>query len=199
MKKIILTLSLFIGIATASQAQILPKVQVGIKGGVNLSSLSNSGSTFSSSNRAGYLGGIWARFGALGFNFQPELYVTGKNVDINNSNFKGSAKFTSIDVPLLLGGKIGAFGLGGRFYAGPLMSFAINKDNNLGSAVGSAASLHYKDANFAVTAGAGIDIKRISVDLRYEAGLTKQEYIDGSTNIKTRVSLFNLSLGYAFL
>ena len=201
MKKLLLALGLFVATAATTQAQVLPSVQFGVKGGVNLSSLSNSGSTFSASNRAGYLGGIWARFGALGFNFQPELYVTSKNVDINSSNgASSSAKFTSIDVPLLLGGKIGAFGLGGRFYAGPLMSFAINRDgNSFGSAAGNAVNLRYKDANFAVTAGAGIDIRRISIDLRYEAGLTKQEYLDGPNSIKTRVSLFNLSLGYAFL
>ncbi|MET3979787.1 hypothetical protein ABIB62_002871 [Mucilaginibacter sp. UYP25] len=201
MKKIILTLGLFIAVATATQAQVLPSVQFGVKGGVNLSSLSNSGSTFSASNRAGYLGGIWARFGALGFNFQPELYVTSKNVNINSSNGASSnAKFTSIDVPLLLGTKIGAFGFGGRFYAGPLMSFAINRDgNSFGSAAGNAVNLRYKDANFAATVGAGVDIRKISIDLRYEAGLTKQEYVDGSTSVKTRVSLFNLSLGYAFL
>jgi len=200
MKKLLLTFGIFLAVATATHAQVLPSVQFGVKGGVNLSSLSNSSGTFSADNRAGYLGGIWARFGALGFNFQPELYVTSKNVDINNSNTKvGSAKFTSIDVPLLLGGKIGAFGLGGRFYAGPLLSFAINKDNSFGSAVGGATRFDYKSSNFALTAGAGIDISRISIDLRYEAGLTKQNYFDGSTNYKTRVSLFNLSLGYAFL
>jgi hypothetical protein len=200
MKKLLLTIGIVVAITAASQAQILPSVQVGIKGGVNLSSLSNTGSTFNADNRAGYLAGLWARFGALGFNFQPELYLTSKNVDINNGNGAAtSAKFTSIDVPLLLGGKIGAFGLGGRFYAGPLLSFAINKDNNFGSAVGSATRFDYKSSNFAITAGAGIDIRKFSVDLRYEAGLTKQTYINNNTNYKTRVSLFNLSLGYAFL
>jgi hypothetical protein len=200
MKKLLLTLGLFAAFTTISKAQLLPKVQFGAKAGVNLSSLSNNNGTFSSDNRAGYLAGFWARFGAIGFNFQPELYITSKNVDINNSNVKvASAKFTSIDVPLLLGGKIGAFGLGGRFYAGPLLSFAINKDNNFGTAVSQASSFRYKDSNFALTAGAGVDIRRLSIDLRYEAGLSKQEYFDGSTNYKTRVSLFNLSLGYAFL
>ncbi|MBD1392258.1 porin family protein [Mucilaginibacter glaciei] len=200
MKKLFLALSILAATATASQAQVLPSFQIGVKGGVNLSSLSNSTSTFNSSNRAGYLGGLWARFGALGFNFQPEVYVTSKNVDINNSTQTiSSAKFTSIDVPLLFGGKIGAFGLGGRFYAGPLFSFAIDKKNNFGTAVSSATRFDYKDSNVAVTAGAGIDIRKISIDLRYEAGLTKQNYYDGSTNYKTRVSLFNLTLGYAFL
>jgi hypothetical protein len=201
MKKFILSLSIFLVAATASQAQLLPKFQLGVKGGVNLTSLSNSGSTFNSSNRAGYLGGLWARFGALGFNFQPEVYVTSKNVDINSSNSTTSAhaKFTSIDVPLLFGGKVGAFGFGGRFYTGPLLSFAINKDQNLGAAFGNASSLNYKDSNIAWTLGAGVDIRKISIDLRYETGLTKQEYISNSSSYKTRVSLFNLSLGYAFL
>lgn len=199
MKKFILSLSIFLVAATASQAQLLPKFQLGVKGGVNLTSLSNSGSTFNSDNRAGYLGGLWARFGALGFNFQPEIYVTSKNVDLNSGNTSNHAKFTSIDVPLLFGGKVGAFGFGGRFYTGPLMSFAINKDQKFFNAVGDATRLDYKDSNIAWTVGAGVDIRKISIDLRYEAGLTKQNYYDGSTTFKTRVSLFNLSLGYAFL
>jgi opacity protein-like surface antigen len=199
MKKFILSLSIFLVAATASQAQLLPKFQLGVKGGVNLTSLSNSGSTFNSDNRAGYLGGLWARFGALGFNFQPEIYVTSKNVDLNSGNTSNHAKFTSIDVPLLFGGKVGAFGFGGRFYTGPLMSFAINKDQNFFNAAGDATRLDYKDSNIAWTVGAGVDIRKISIDLRYEAGLTKQNYYDGSTSFKTRVSLFNLSLGYAFL
>jgi len=201
MKKILLTLSICLAVTAVTKAQLIPKFQFGVKAGANLTSLSkSSGSTLSADNRAGYLGGFWARFGALGFNFQPELYLTSKNVDINTSNStSASAKFTSIDVPLLFGGKVGAFGLGGRFYTGPLLSFAINKDSGLGNAIGNATRLNYKDSNFAWTVGAGVDIRKFSVDLRYEAGLTKQEYFDGSNNYKTRVSLFNLSLGYAFL
>jgi hypothetical protein len=190
MKKIILTLTIIITVFSFSSAQILPSFQLGVKGGVNLASLQYSGSTFSSSNRAGYLGGLWARVGALGFNFQPELYLTSKNVEISDGGSDVNAKFTSIDVPLLFGGKIGAFGFGGRFYTGPLISFAINKNQSFKTAAGNATSLNYKDQNFAWQFGAGIDIKNISIDLRYEAGLTKQTY--GNTN--TRVSLFNLSL-----
>lgn len=197
MKKLILALSILFTGGLAVQAQVIPSVQFGIKGGVNLTSLSSGGSSLASDNRAGYLGGFYARFGALGFNFQPEIYITSKNVDINTSNStKANAKFTSIDVPLLIGAKVGALGIGGRFYGGPLLSFAINKDNGFGSAVGNAARLDYKDSNVAFQVGAGLDIQRLGIDLRYEAGLTKQTYFDGSTNYKTRVSLFNLSLAY---
>ncbi|WP_428331300.1 outer membrane beta-barrel protein [Mucilaginibacter sp.] len=192
MKKLIITLTIIAAASSFAAAQALPSFQFGIKGGLNLSGLDYSGSTFNSSNRAGYLGGFWARFGALGFNFQPEIYATSKNVQISDGNSEVKAKFTSIDVPLLFGGKVGAFGLGGRFYTGPVVSFAINKDQSFSGAVNNATSLNYKDQNFAWQFGGGIDIQRISIDLRYEAGLTKQTY----GNSHTRVGLFNLSLAY---
>ncbi len=190
MKKLFITIAIIAAAITYSNAQVIPSFQLGIKGGINLSKLNYSGSTFNSSNRAGYLGGLWARVGALGFNFQPELYVTSKNVEISDNGTNVKAKFTSIDLPLLLGGKVGAFGLGARFYTGPLVSFAINKNQSFSTAIGNATSLDYKDQNFAWVLGAGLDIRNISIDLRYEGGLTKQTFGDSHT----RVSLFNLSL-----
>jgi hypothetical protein len=193
MKKTVSTLIILIAAFSFASAQLLPAFQFGIKGGVDLASLS-SGSTFSSSNQTGYLGGVWARFGALGFNFQPEMYVTSKDVNItsNSSGIQTQAKFTSLDVPLLFGGKVGALGFGVRFYTGPLFSFAINKSQSFSQAVGDAASLNYHDQNYAWQFGTGVDIQRISIDLRYEAGLNNQSY--GSQT--TKVSLFNLSLAY---
>jgi hypothetical protein len=196
MKKLILTLAIFAGATKFASAQILPSFQFGVKGGVNLSSLGSTASTtFSSNNRAGYLAGFWARIGAIGFNFQPELYLTSKNVDIISNGVEDKAKFTSIDVPLLFGGKIGAFGFGGRFYTGPLISFAIDKNQSFGGAVGNVFSLNYRDQNFAWQFGAGLDIQKISVDLRYEAGITKQDYGSG----QTRINLYNLTLAYRLL
>lgn len=187
MKKSIFALLFGLTICFSASAQLLPKFQFGVKGGVNLTSLSKTG-TFSSDNQAGYLGGVWMRFGALGFNFQPEAYVTSKNVTVDGSK----AKFTSIDVPLLFGGKVGALGFGARFYTGPLVSFAINKDQNFGAAAGNALRLNYKDQNFAWALGAGVDIQKLSFDLRYEKGLSSQSYGTGST----KINLFNLSVGY---
>jgi hypothetical protein len=196
MKVFLLFLAISLVTTFYASAQVIPSFQFGIKGGLNLSSLaSTASSTLSNSNQAGYLGGFWARFGALGFNFQPEMYLTSKNVDITNNTGETKAKFTSIDVPLLIGGKVGALGIGGRFYTGPLVSFAINKNQSFSSALGSVTSLNYRDQNFAWQFGAGLDIKAISVDLRYEAGITKQSYGTSST----RVNLFNISLAYRLL
>jgi hypothetical protein len=199
MKKLLLTLTIITAAASFASAQILPTVQFGLKAGANLTSINSSASaTFSSSNQAGYLAGLWLRFGALGFNFQPEMYLTSKNVDISANGGETKQKFTSIDVPLLIGGKIGAFGFGGRFYTGPLVSFAIDKSQTIGGAVSNAFGLNYQDQNFAWQFGAGIDIKKISIDLRYEAGITKQNYSNGVGG-QTRVNLFNLSLAYSLV
>jgi hypothetical protein len=193
MKKILLTLSILAATASFASAQILPTFQFGVKAGLNLASLNYSNPVFNAGNQAGYLGGVWARFGALGFNFQPELYLTEKNVSISENGAETKAHFTSVDLPLLLGGKVGAFGVGIRFYTGPVVSFAVNKDQSISGDVRKAVSLDYKDQNLAWQVGAGVDIKQLSIDLRAEGGITEQTY--GYSH--TRVSLLNLSLGYS--
>ncbi len=196
MKKIVLTLTVFAASFSLASAQILPSFQFGVKGGLNFSSLSSSASTtFSNSNQAGYLAGLWLRVGALGFNFQPEMYLTSKNVDISANGGETKGKFTSLDVPLLFGAKVGAFGIGGRFYTGPLVSFAINKDQNFVDAAQKAGSFNYNSQNYAWQFGVGLDIKRISIDVRYEAGLNKQDY----NGYPTKINLFNVSLAYSLL
>jgi len=196
MKKLLLALIIFAATIGLASAQILPSFQFGIKGGMNFSSIqSTTSATFNSSNQAGYLGGLWARVGALGFNFQPEIYATSKNIDISQNGGETKQKFTSIDVPLLIGGKIGAFGFGGRFYTGPVISIAVDKQQSFVDAAKAAGSLDYQDQNFAWQFGAGIDIKKISIDLRYEAGITKQDYGSG----QTRINLFSLTLAYSLL
>ncbi len=191
MKKITTTLVVCFATIYMASAQVIPSFQFGIKAGANLTSISKTG-TFNADNQAGYLGGFYARFGALGFHVQPEAYLTSKNVNLNDNGVMTKAKFTSIDVPILVGTKIGAFGLGARFYTGPVVSFAINKDQSYSNALGSITKLDYKDQNYAWQIGAGVDIKSFSVDLRYEAGLSKQTYGANST----RINLFNLTLGY---
>jgi hypothetical protein len=194
-KTIILTLSICLFTIGMASAQIIPSFAFGVKGGLNYSTFPSNG-IFNNSNRAGYLAGVWARVGGLGFNFQPELYVTGKNINVkaDNTSVENKAKFTSIDVPLLVGGKIGALGLGGRFYGGPVFSFTVNKDQSIGNAVSDATALRYKDANYGFQVGAGVDISSLSIDLRYEGGLNKIAY--GNDNSHTRVNLFSLALAY---
>lgn len=194
MKKLFFTFLIGFGFISMLHAQLLPSVQFGLKAGVNLAKLSETGN-LSSENKAGYLGGIWARFGAVGIHFQPELYLTGKSTELkeNSSGQIDKINFTSVDVPLLVGLKFGALGFGGRLNTGPAVSFIVNKDQSLGAAASNAARLNYKDQAFAWQFGAGVDIKKISFDLRYEAGLSKlstEGYPD------TKLNLYSLSMAY---
>jgi hypothetical protein len=181
--------------AMSASAQLLPSVNFGIKAGANLSSFSTK-NTLSSDARAGYLVGFWGRIGAAGFHFQPELYYTAKNVDVKDetTGIVNTAKFKSIDLPLLIGTKFGAFGLGARLNTGPLVSFALNDEQSASTAVGNAARLRVKDQNYAWQFGVGLDVQRVSLDLRYELGLNKLDNGNGRSDV--RANLFNLTLGY---
>ena len=192
MKKIIIIL-IAIFINTSVSDQIIPNFNFGLKGGVNLSKLSDQ-NTFSSENRAGYLFGIWARAGAMGLHLQPELYYTVKTTDVKDANGQtGSVDFASIDLPILVGTKFGALGIGGRFNTGPVISFVVNEDQSFGNAVSNAAKFNLKDQAVAWQFGAGLDIRKISFDLRYEHGLSK---ISRPGYDDTKLRLFNFSLGY---
>lgn len=178
-------------IITGTKAQIIPSFQFGVKGGLNLSKFSTT-NTFNSDNQAGYLGGIWLRLGALGINFQPEAYYTSKIVSVTDGTNTNTIKLNSIDVPALVGFKIGTFGVGGRFYTGPVASFILNQNQNFGNAVGAIAHLNFKDQNYAWQFGAGLDLSSLSVDLRYEKGLTNLN----NNGYDQKLNLFTLTAAY---
>ncbi|MFC0517764.1 porin family protein [Mucilaginibacter angelicae] len=188
-KLILLSLSIFLLSIGVSKAQVIPSFSFGLKGGLNYSTFPSNG-VFNNDNKAGYQAGAWARIGGLGLIFQPELYYTNKSVTVSDAGASNKQSFKSFDVPLLVGAKVGALGLGGRFYGGPVLSFTTSRDN----ALKDATALKYKDANYALQVGAGVDISSLSIDLRYEGGLNKIAYGDGNSH--TRVSLFSLAVAY---
>lgn len=193
MKKIILS-ALFVSFNLVAFSQVLPSFQLGVKGGVNMSKLSTE-NTFDSENRAGYYVGLWTRIGAAGIHLQPELYLSGKNSTLkdNNTGQLNKVKFTSMDVPVLVGTKIGAAGIGLRLNTGPVISFVLSDDQSISDATNSAFKGDFKGQNFAWQFGAGVDVGNIGVDLRYETGLSK---IGKNGYDDTKLSLFTLGVAY---
>lgn len=192
MKKLSLLLALLI-CSSLAYSQVLPSFQFGLKGGLNLSKFSTE-NTFSSDNQAGYYAGIWTRIGAGGIHLQPELYLSGKNTTlVSSTGAENKVKFTSLDVPVLVGTKIGAAGIGVRLNTGPVVSFVLNEDQSFGDAAGNIFNGRFKDQAFAWQFGAGLDIKKLNFDLRYELGLTD---LNKSGYGETKLSLFTLGIGY---
>lgn len=173
MKKIIL-LAAILAVNSLAFGQILPSFQLGIKAGANMSKLTTE-QPLSSDNRTGYYGGLWARIGAAGIHLQPEAYVSGKNTTVKRTadGAENNIEFTSLDVPVLIGTKFGAAGLGLRLNTGPVVSFIFKENETPKGAVNSAFSGNFKDQNFGWQFGAGLDISKIGIDLRYETGLSK--------------------------
>ncbi|WP_025144566.1 porin family protein [Pedobacter jeongneungensis] len=196
MKFLSLTVAFLLAGLFAS-AQVLPSFQLGIKAGANFSKF-DSDNTFSSENRAGFYGGLWARVGAAGVYFQPELYVSGKKANLvsDATGEVNKVRFTSLDVPLLVGTKFGAAGIGVRLNTGPMFSLILDENQSFSQAAGSVFRADFKNQALAWQFGAGLDIKKLSFDARYELGLSK---INKSGYPGTKLNLFTVGLGYRIL
>jgi hypothetical protein len=200
MKKLILTIIIgvfFTGIVSA-QTNYLPGFQAGIKAGADYS-LFPSPDGAHNKGEFGYIGGGWARIGGAGLFFQPELYVASKNLTVtqlaDDNLFINHGTFTNIDIPLLVGNKVGNVNAGFRFYTGPVISFAIAKRQSFTNAT-LTSDLNYHDMNYAWQLGAGVDLKQFSLDVRYEAGINKVPY-GTSTTLHTRLNMVNITLSYS--
>ncbi|MVN22860.1 porin family protein [Mucilaginibacter arboris] len=176
---------------------------LGVKGGVNFSHLSVNNGQINASELPGYQIGLWTRIGK-GFYVQPEVYLgsSGSNFNFqyNHSNQtvteSGKVRFTTLNVPLLLGQSFGLSKLNFRLMAGPMYSYVLNNDQNLSQNIKNAYQDfgNYRNSTLGYQAGAGIDILNFSVDLRYEGGLTEINPAYGQ-----RQNVWHLSLGYKFL
>ncbi|NII81434.1 MULTISPECIES: porin family protein [unclassified Pedobacter] len=196
MKFLSLTVA-FLLVGLFASAQVLPSFQLGIKAGANFSKF-DSENTFNSNNRAGFYGGLWARVGAAGVYFQPELYVSGKKADLvsESTGEVNKVRFTSLDVPLLVGTKFGAAGIGLRLNTGPMFSLILDENQSFSQAAGSVFRADFKNQALAWQFGAGLDLKKLSFDARYELGLSK---INKSGYPGTKLNLFTVGLGYRIL
>ncbi len=189
MKKILPALLLFLSGASIAQAQVLPSFEIGLKGALNYSKLKND-TYFDSDSKAGYQAGLYSRIGVLGFHVQPELYITGKNVKINKDNVD-DLKFTSVDIPVLLGKRFGLGPIGARIQTGPVFSFITN-DN--GDKLTNALKFsEYKKSSTSWAFGAGVDISSLRVDLRYELGLNDMAKESSEAQ---KINMWSIGLGY---
>lgn len=196
MKKLILVAIVCLLSITNSQAQLLPSFKLGVKGALNFSSLHSEGKLFNSDTKTGYQLGVWGRVGIAGFHVQPEAYFASKKVGIEKMGAEsdsGEGTFNSLDVPILLGTKIGLGPVGFRIQAGPVFSFAQDgeiKYNNI------ANFDDYKKSSTGIIGGVGVDISSFTVDLRYEHGLTNLATTSAQDQ---KIRMWSLGVGYAFL
>jgi hypothetical protein len=190
MKKHLLSMAILIALSISARAQF----SLGVKGGVNFSTINND--NLKSSSVAGYQIGGFARFGG-GFYLQPELYLssTGGQFDSNDNVYSAHVRFTNLNVPVLLGLKFGPKDLNFRVMAGPIYTSVLSQSDNFSQNFNNAYNDfgHYKNSTLGYQAGAGVDIGAITADLRYEGNLT-----DINSSFGQRQNLWALSVGFKF-
>ena len=191
MKKYLLSLTILIVFSISAKAQF----SVGIKAGPNFSSLNTE--NLHDSPLAGFQAGVFARFGT-GFYVQPELYYasTGGKFQSNDDDFNGQVRFTTLNFPLLFGETFGTSLLNFRIMAGPVYSYVANTDEDIKSNIDAAYADfgHYNNSTLGYQAGAGVDVKSITIDLRYEGGLSKL-----NSDFGQRANIWSLSVGFKIL
>ena len=208
--KSLMTIVLFLGLVSVATAQKHSRAdyfRIGIKGGVNLSSVKVASLSSNLENKTGYQLGAFARIGRTIF-LQPEVYFSAKevNVDVLNSltTNQGVVGFSqkSLDVPLLLGVKLGPL----RVMAGPVATYAISASTNPDAAVKSYFSGTSQDiinrSSFSYQAGIGFDILNLSLDLRYEGAMSELKNtvaVPSGFNYSQKPSYYQATIGFRIL
>ncbi|MCZ2476579.1 porin family protein [Aquirufa antheringensis] len=208
--KSLMTMTLLVGILSVATAQKHSRAdyfRIGIKGGVNLSSVKVASLSANLENKTGYQLGAFARIGRTVF-FQPEVYFAAKevNVDVLNSltTNQGVVGFSqkSLDVPLLLGVKLGPL----RVMAGPVATYAISASTNPDAAVKSYFSGTTQEiinrSSFSYQAGVGFDILNLSLDLRYEGAMSELNNtvaVPNGFNYSQKPSYYQATIGFRIL
>ncbi len=165
----------FIMLSTYGYAQV--NIDFGIKAGLNYSvngdfiqSVNNN--TLSPDRAIGYHAGLFSKIGRKIY-LKPEVFYTKTSSDYKDDIFETQ----KIDAPILLGVK--CFGPISIF-AGPAFQYIIDsKFEDL------TVSDLENEFSVGVNFGVGIQIKKISIDLRYERGLESNEatIINNNTNV----------------
>jgi hypothetical protein len=150
--------------------------------------------------------GVMGRLNVFNLFLQPELLfnTTGGKLLIeeiqggSTLNTVKQVKYSKLDLPVLIGIKFGP----ARVNAGPVASVTLASNSEIDDIIPNLETLS-KGATIGLQVGVGLDIlKTITLDARYESGLSKlgDKFSIGNTDypFDSRNSKFILSLGFFF-
>lgn len=183
-------LLLTVGLSSQSEAQSLP--EFGVKGGLNYSTFND---TEDVEYKTGFLIGGYANFKIpmSPVSVQPEVLFAQYGAKAEGADFEFNVNYVQIPVLLKFGFETPA--AQPNVYFGPYMSFNTKAEvaNNDGS-----FNLEddAKDTEFGVIVGAGVDISKLRLGLRYSAGLTNVAEDDFNDSAKN--GAIALTVGIAF-
>jgi opacity protein-like surface antigen len=208
MKKSIVIFSAMMILAFSASAQ---NFKWGLKVGLGTSSLrpeavesQNNFKLAITDARFGYYGGLFASFNLGPVTFQPEALLNSNRVDYKFNDFKNpksdsifTEKFNRLDIPLLIGAKVGPL----RLKAGPVAHIHLNSNSDLTNIKD--FKEQWNTALWGLQGGIGLNFtSKVHLDIRYDYSLTQwgsQINIGGKDyQFEQKPSRWLVNLGYAF-
>ncbi|MEM6263478.1 MAG: porin family protein [Bacteroidota bacterium] len=151
-------------------------------------------------SKFGYQVGLFSRLEFAGFFIQPEalLRSTGTEYewrDVTSGDVTFSdERFFFLDVPVNAGIKFGPF----RLQGGPAFSFLVNRSSELDDP--STYERRFREVEYALQAGLGVDIWRFVFDVRYHYTINRSDNnftVDGTSyDLSDKPNMMVFSLGY---
>jgi hypothetical protein len=210
MKKLILILVASFFLANVAEAQLF---SWGVKGGLGFSSVQISDITdiqdgsdvydlVTGESVMGYHLGVQTRIKIAMVYVQPELYWntgggTVKQVVDGGATELLNVKFNRIDIPVLAGVKLGPV----RLNIGPMASLVVGEDSDL-TLLHPDLEMYKNSLTWAWQGGIGVDVWKLSVDIRYEGPLSDLSSVIPDDLVQytydPRPKQWLLSVGYWF-
>ena len=180
MKKLIFIVVASLFLVQVSDAQIF---KYGIKAGVGFSSvkisdvtgLSSGGDVYDLVTGDGVMGyhlGLQTRIKIAMLYVQPEIYWNAGGGTVDQVVKDGdrdalNVKFNRIDVPLLVGVKLGPL----RLNVGPVGSYVISETNDFAD-INPDYHVYTDNMTWGWQGGIGVGLSKLTIDLRYEGSLS---------------------------
>jgi opacity protein-like surface antigen len=202
MKKITLSIVAVLAFGFANAQE----VKFGVKGGINLSTL--TGDIEEASSKVGFQVGAFAEIKLTEkFSIQPELLYSAQGVKTEFNDMDGSEE-NKINLGYLNIPVMAKYYVAEKFSleAGPQVGFLLSAKNDFSSFDGEDSFSknidikdNFKSIDFGVNFGAGYDFtENLSAGLRYNLGLSNILENEAGDNFKQKNSVFSLSVGYKF-
>lgn len=185
MKKLLTVAGLLIGLLAYSQ------IDFGVKAGLNFASVGDMKiymedvylTKEDSDAKTGFHLGAWSRIAipVIGLYVQPELNYTHLKTEYGDN---ADYTLNKLDIPVLAGKKI----LGvGRIFVGPSFQYLLDDDLD----VDDFRSVDSDDFTIGIQFGAGAQLGKLGVDLRYDTGLndTESTFIQNIAGIENQIKV----------
>lgn len=202
MKKLSLIVIAVITLAIPANAGI----NLGLKGGVNMTSMSFSSSVLDKSNNAGFFIGptLKVTIPLAGLGVDVSAVYDQRQAKVDNGTTEEKIKYQSINIPINLRYSIGLGSLAAIYVAaGPQFGFNVGHS---GFSIDDVAEFRMKDSDFSINVGLGVTVlKHLEVGATYNIACSKTSEVSVYDTAKAvwnskdaRMNAWQISLAYYF-